>query len=401
MQVLQKRMGLILLIGILSVYSLGFDAAIADISEVADEMSFNFIAYGDTRGPGTPVSPLHDDIIEDYLAFNPEFIMHTGDLAYHGGEWYQLVEFNESMNAVWESGIPFYVAPGNHEMYTDDWVNDPTFTNYTLYVDYEDIAAACGGTELYYSFDYNEVHFVILNTEHDWIDGDFQLSSEQRNWLEADLGNIDNETFVVVSFHRPVYSARGPASPEEVKEELHDFFVAEGVDLVFNGHNHMYYRTERDGIFYVVTGGGGAPLHDYNESSTTWQEEDFAASEHHYCNVEVNTTHVVVSAYLLNGTILESFFIERPIISTSLSTTTSSIPMTSTSVSTTFTSSTTTSSETTPIQTTTSGSSIPSISTTTSETISSPTGNMGLILALIAGGSLLIIIVIIVIWKRM
>ncbi len=376
MQTFQKKIGLIVLIGILSTHFLGFYPAIANVPEIADEMSFNFIAYGDTRGDGVPVSPLHDDIIEDYLAFNPELIIHSGDLAYHGGEWYQWLEFNESMTAVWESGIPFYVAPGNHEMYTDDWVNDPTFTNYTLYVDYEDIAAACGGTELYYSFDYNEVHFVILNTEHDWIDGEFQLSSEQMSWVEADLGNVENETFVVVTFHRPAYSARGGGLPSSIQKELHDFFVREDVDLIFNGHDHMYYRTERDGIFYVVTGGGGAPLHDYNDTGLTWQEGDFAAKEHHFCNVEVNTTHVVVYAYSLNGTILDSFFIEKPLISIS----TTTIPSTSTS------------SETTAIQTTT--------TTTTSETISSPTGNMGLISILIAGGIMLVLVVIIVIKKR-
>jgi hypothetical protein len=32
--------------------------------------------------------------------------------------------------------------------------------------------------------------------------------------------------------------------------------------LIFGGHDHLYYRTKRDGIVYVVTGGGGAPLYD-------------------------------------------------------------------------------------------------------------------------------------------
>ena len=381
MEMFQKRLGFVLLIGILTVYCFGFDPITAGVPEIAEDMSFNFIAYGDTRGPGTPVSDFHDDIIDKYLTFDPELILHTGDLAYHGGEWYQLLAFNESMTAVWESGIPFYIAPGNHEMYTDDWVNDPTFTNYTLYVDYEDVAAACGGTELYYSFDYNGIHFVIINTEHYWDGDNFDLSAEQWTWLEGDLGNVDNETFVVFSFHRPPFSVRAGGSdsqPNPVQEELFDFLMQEDVDLVFNGHDHMYYRTEREGIFFVVAGGGGAPLHDYDDSLTVWQEGDVAASEYSYCNVEVNSTHVAVSAYLLNGSLLDTFFIERPISSTSSFTTASP---------------TTTPPMSTPSEST-------EITTTTSETSSSPTENVGIILTLVIGVGMLFIIVTIVFRRR-
>ena len=385
MEMFHKRIGFVLLIGILAVYCFGFDPIVASVPEIADDMSFNFIAYGDTRGPGTPVSDLHDDIIDEYLTFDPELILHTGDLAYHGSEWYQLLAFNESMTAVWESGIPFYIAPGNHEMYTDDWVNDPTFTNYTLYVDYEDVAAACGGTELYYSFDYNGIHFVIINTEHYWDGDNFDLSSEQWTWLESDLGGVDNETFVVFSFHRPPFSVRAGSSglqPNPIQEELLGFLMQEDVDLVFNGHDHMYYRTEREGIYFVVAGGGGAPLHAYNDSSAVWQEGDVAASEYSYCNVEVNSTHVVVSAYLLDGSLLDSFFIERSVSSTS-SSTTSSISSTST---------------TTPPMSTPSEST--AITTTTSETSSVPTGYTGLILALVIGGAMLFVIVTLVFRRR-
>jgi hypothetical protein len=43
---------------------------------------------------------------------------------------------------------------------------------------------------------------------------------------------------------------------------LDSLFQKHGVKLVFQGHDHLYYRTVRSGITYVVTGGGGAPLYD-------------------------------------------------------------------------------------------------------------------------------------------
>jgi len=31
------------------------------------------------------------------------------------------------------------------------------------------------------------------------------------------------------------------------------------------GHQHLYNRSLRDGVLYVITGGGGAPLHTFTE----------------------------------------------------------------------------------------------------------------------------------------
>lgn len=262
------------------------------------------------------VSPIHGNMIDLYLAHNPEFIMHTGDLALLGGNWTQLMEFNASMTAVWDSGVQFYSAPGNHETYIGGWVEDPFFTNYTQYVHYEDKAAACGGTELYYSFDYGNVHFIILNTEDSWVDNVFESSTEQMTWLQGDLANVENDTFLVVAFHRPAYSVR-EARPdrwleaESIRDEFHSLFLEHDVDLVLTGHDHHYYRSIREGIYYVVTGGGGAPPAGIDEGPTAWQDGDVGFTEFHYCNVEVNYSHVTLDVHLMNGTTADSFTIPK------------------------------------------------------------------------------------------
>jgi hypothetical protein len=40
-----------------------------------------------------------------------------------------------------------------------------------------------------------------------------------------------------------------------------------GVTAAFSGHDHGYYRTLRDGVHYVITAGGGAPLYDQDPSA--------------------------------------------------------------------------------------------------------------------------------------
>ena len=286
--------------------------------------NFNFIAYGDTRSWELPdaVSPLHEEIINAYLQHDPDFIVHTGDMVLTGGLWYQWIAFNESIAAVREAGIPFYGVVGNHEKYTDQWyVYDEEFINYRTYFDFPHVIDEPGENELYYSFDYERVHFVFLNTE-DYFDdredgsNEFNCSAAQMNWFIADLSETHSHDFIVVSFHRTAWSIREDRpdrwwQAETVRDDFHDIFVQNGVDLVLMGHDHLYYHTIRDGIHYVTTGGGGAPLAGIDPDPPIWQEIDIAYSVYHYCHIEVNRTHVTVTALTPDDTALESFAMAR------------------------------------------------------------------------------------------
>ena len=89
---------------------------------------------------------------------------------------------------------------------------------------------------------------------------------------------------------------------ESVREQFHDIFVEHGVDIVFAGHDHYYYRTVRDDIQYVVTGGGGAPLYDIQaDIDTDWQPGDVGFSDYHYCVCRINnvTNQLDVEVFLM------------------------------------------------------------------------------------------------------
>jgi hypothetical protein len=101
------------------------------------------------------------------------------------------------------------------------------------------------------------------------------------------------------------------AQAETVRDDFHDLFVQYDVDIVFSGHDHQYYRALRDGIYYVITGGGGAPLYGIDETAPHWQAGDVGNSVHHYCHVEVTLTHVHITVYMTDGTAIDSFSISR------------------------------------------------------------------------------------------
>jgi len=61
------------------------------------------------------------------------------------------------------------------------------------------------------------------------------------------------------------------------------------VDVVFNGHEHNYERNEVNGVTYVVTAGGGAPLYPMQEREPT---QVAFALEYHFVLVEIDDHHL-------------------------------------------------------------------------------------------------------------
>jgi hypothetical protein len=70
-------------------------------------------------------------------------------------------------------------------------------------------------------------------------------------------------------------------------------FRRQGVDLVLNGHDHIYAVTKNlSGIRYVVTGGGGA----YEYGCTTKWFSAKCVVRHHFLYVRAGRRRIVVRA---------------------------------------------------------------------------------------------------------
>ncbi len=202
-----------------------------------------FAVVGDTR----TVHFVHRQVVGLIVSMNPEFVINTGDLVEDGdsqSDWDIFFDIEQALL----SRMPLIPVMGNH----DD-------RSGSLYGSYFDSPGTEAGRN-YYSFDYSVCHFIILNTQEDLSEG-----SEQYSWLEQDLQEAsanENIDHIYVFFHKPMYSSgyhTDGGDNSERSETLHPLFLQYGVEAVFNGHDHDYERSERDGILYVVAGGGGAP----------------------------------------------------------------------------------------------------------------------------------------------
>ena len=97
--------------------------------------------------------------------------------------------------------------------------------------------------EAYYSFDYANVHFIILDSHHT----SREVGGAMYNWTLTDIQNTKQD-WIVTLFHHPVYTKGSHDSDTEdrlieMRQNFMPMMEANGVDLILNGHSHSYERS--------------------------------------------------------------------------------------------------------------------------------------------------------------
>ena len=96
-------------------------------------------------------------------------------------------------------------------------------------------------TGCYYSFDWGDAHFAVLNSNDM-----YPMSASQLNWLKNDMNSSDAQWKIILT-HRALYSAgKNINKPDTIimRNLLLPVIDELGIDVVFAGHDHMYLRTE-------------------------------------------------------------------------------------------------------------------------------------------------------------
>ncbi len=228
----------------------------SDWSVLPARLKGGVAVYGDSRTGHL----IHENIMDGISSIAPAAVFHTGDLVSSGtnpGHW---KTFNKIISRL-PPGTPFYPALGNHEK-----ASRLFFDNFTL-----------PGNERWYSVEIAGIHFTVLDTGSDLSPG-----SPQYRWLAEDLSSPGPGTkYIVAVFHHPPFSTgRHGKDQKGLKNTIVPLFERLGVDLVFSGHDHDYERSVVNGIPYIVSGGGGAPLRGQSRKNTFSR---IFAREHHFC----------------------------------------------------------------------------------------------------------------------
>jgi len=214
---------------------------------------FSFAVIGASRGnPG-----VYKALLSQIPADGNAFVIHLGGMV-EGGTAAEFQAWREMMA---DFPLPVYAAPGGSD------ADDGSLANYLAFTD-------APGTR--YSFDWGLAHFAVVDTSRGY------LTAEDSAWLDANLAGTQKPVKIVAT-HYPAFDPRGSG---EVMTRGNEAFLLmmrqRGVKYVFSANIHAYDQTTRDGVIYVISGGGGAPL------SRTEAEGGF----YHYVRVSVNGADV-------------------------------------------------------------------------------------------------------------
>lgn len=253
---------------------------------------YHFLVYGDTRTR----HDVHRHVVEAILKDGvPDFAIQSGDLVENGEDsslW--PVYFNIEKDLLRQTA--FFPVLGNHERNTRDF--------------YEFFQAVTP----YYSFNWGNAHFMVINSDITNSAASKPARdafwAEQTKWLENELQVSQGAEFRILVAHHPPFSAvsnRQGANPE--MRALVPMLEKYRVSVAFFGHDHNYQRNLQNGINYVITGGGGAPLYDVDKPDPATSQK--AIKVENFVTVSVDGKIMKVQAKGLDGKILDEFEIRH------------------------------------------------------------------------------------------
>jgi 3',5'-cyclic AMP phosphodiesterase CpdA len=217
------------------------------VSFTIHSKDFTFVVLGDTR---PPIGKNRNDYtnfikqMDEIKSFNPGLVINLGDLISGYDKKPADGDWTVYKSIISKYDFKYYQIPGNHDVSS---------------LKSEDIYQK-EFSPLYYSFDQDNNHFVMLDNSERSIWG--YISDKQYTWLKNDLKANKKKNIFVFMHVAPWYKVLVDKKYNLFwKNYLHPLFVSNKVTAVFAGHIHQYGPTyDLDGIKYFITAGGGAEL---------------------------------------------------------------------------------------------------------------------------------------------
>lgn len=193
-------------------------------------------------------------------------------------------KFIKPYKALLDANVEFHAALGNHD--------DPNQRYYKPF--------NLGGNR-YRSFKKGNVRFYVLDSNY--------LDPDQVKWLTKEL-SVGGSNWKIPYMHHPLYTSARRGPQLELRSVLEPLFIKHGVDVVLQGHEHIYERMRPQHGIYYFTVGGGAKLrsNDFRLGSVT---ESGFATDRSFMLVEIAGNELYFQVISRKGETVDKGVIRR------------------------------------------------------------------------------------------
>lgn len=220
------------------------------------DKSFSFITIADVQASSNNNFAQASETLKGAMKVLPdsEFTVNLGDYVNDdtNDEWDWYFS-NFAFNNMNTTSVP---VAGNHDGNITNKLNINVFNSMFNLSNPNTDSKVNWVNGVYYSYDYGNVHFAVLNTNDM-----YPMTQSQRNWLINDMKSSDAD-WKIVMMHRASYAeGKNINKPDTIimRDVLLPLFDELDIDVVYAGHDHTYYRSMQvkgdkavEGVQYVT-----------------------------------------------------------------------------------------------------------------------------------------------------
>ena len=211
---------------------------------------YRFWVIGDAGTGGNSQRDVRTSFINYNNNRNIDGWLWLGDNAYESGfnsEYQSNVFSNNTFESVLKNTV-VWPAAGNHDYNQNlPFSPSPAYFNIFSLPSNGECGGVPSGSEKFYSYNYGNIHFIVLES----FDENRSSSGTMATWLQSDL-NANTQPWVIAYWHHPPYTKGSHNSDNsnfldgelvDMRQNIIPILEAKGVDLILNGHSHVYERS--------------------------------------------------------------------------------------------------------------------------------------------------------------
>lgn len=265
------------------------------ITAPSDERQIKLLYGGDSRSDWEDRQQMNRRLAL-LLEEDPEILAlwHGGDFISDGsdwGDWSQWLTDHALTTTTEGRVLPVIPTRGNHERDGDM---------------YNRVFGWPGGESNYFTMQMGQWATLIT------LDSEGGVFGDQRDWLESQLINGQNATWLIAGYHTPAWPAVKIPGPAARWVPLFEHY---NVDLVCENDGHALKRTvpirdekmDPTGVVYVGEGGLGVKQREPNPDHWYLQSPGFTTSAHHVQLLTFDKDRLEYKAIGMDGAIIDTW----------------------------------------------------------------------------------------------